>query len=155
MFYDLNLSGGISYRALLPQVDKQSKAFNWLLVGQSSSSANKKGKEKKKKATSPRGKDRSNSLSDDDSSSSPDTGNEETASVSSSSEESGTYVPGFLDDPQMVQGRHRHVMVGDKVTGPIVSSTIQFVKPSVLKADLNKQFRERFDKWEPPKVCVD
>ena len=42
-------------------------------------------------------------------------------------------------------------MVGDKVTGPIVSSTIQFVKPSVLKADLNKQFRERFDGWEPPK----
>lgn len=47
------------------------------------------------------------------------------------------------------------VFTGDKVTGPIVSSTIQFVKPSVLKADLNKQFRERFDKWEPPRVCVD
>lgn len=25
------------------------------------------------------------------------------------------------------------------------------MKPSVLKADLNKQFRERFDQWEPPK----
>ncbi len=42
-------------------------------------------------------------------------------------------------------------MMGDKVTGPIISSTILFVKPSALKADLNKQFRERFDQWEPPK----
>ena len=61
------------------------------------------------------------------------------------------YHVGFLDDPQMVQGRNRNVMMGDKVIGPIISSTIQFVKPSVLKADLNKQFRERFDQWEPPK----
>jgi hypothetical protein len=51
----------------------------------------------------------------------------------------------------MKQGRHRNVMVGDKITGPIISSTIQFVKPSVLKSELNKQFRERFDQWEPPK----
>ena len=51
----------------------------------------------------------------------------------------------------MVLGRHRNVMIGDRVTGPIVSSTIQFVKPAVLKAELNKQFRERFDGWEPPK----
>ena len=51
----------------------------------------------------------------------------------------------------MVQGRHRHVMIGDRDTGSIVSSTIQFVKPEELKADLNKQFRERFDGWEPPK----
>jgi Cyclin, N-terminal domain len=51
----------------------------------------------------------------------------------------------------MVLGRHRTVMVGDRVTGPIVSSTIQFVKPALLKAELNKQFRERFDGWEPPK----
>ena len=43
-------------------------------------------------------------------------------------------------------------MMGDKVTGPIISSTILFVKPSALKADLNKQVRERFDQWEPPKV---
>jgi len=69
----------------------------------------------------------------------------------SSDEESASYFPGFLDDPQMVQGKNRNVMLGDKVTGPIISSTIQFVKPSVLKADLNKQFRERFDQWEPPK----
>ena len=73
--------------------------------------------------------------------------------VSTSSDESDAYVPGFLDDPEMVQGRHRHVMIGDRVTGCIVSSTIQFVKPEELKADLNKQFRERFDGWEPPKVC--
>lgn len=71
--------------------------------------------------------------------------------MSVSSDESETYLPGFLDDPEMVQGRHRHVMIGDRVTGCIVSSTIQFVKPADLKADLNKQFRERFDGWEPPK----
>jgi len=74
--------------------------------------------------------------------------------MSSSSEDENlgnSYIPGFLDDPEMVQGRHRHVMVGDMVTGCVVSSTIQFVKPAVLKADLNKQFKERFDGWEPPK----
>jgi Cyclin, N-terminal domain len=51
----------------------------------------------------------------------------------------------------MVLGRHRTVMVGDRVTGPIITSTIQFVEPSLLKAELNKQFRERFDGWEPPR----
>mmetsp|Transcript_20087 Transcript_20087/g.47121 ORF Transcript_20087/g.47121 Transcript_20087/m.47121 type:complete len:964 (+) Transcript_20087:1-2892(+) len=61
-----------------------------------------------------------------------------------------TYIAGLLDDPKMVQGRHRNVMIGDRGTGPIVSSTIQFVKPKLLKADLNKQFRERFDGYEPP-----
>ena len=69
---------------------------------------------------------------------------------SSSSDEEDAYVPGFLDDPEMRQGRHRHVMIGDRVIGCVVSSTIQFVKPAELKADLNKQFRERFDGWEPP-----
>jgi len=61
-----------------------------------------------------------------------------------------TYKIGLLDDPEMVQGRHRNVMIGDRGTGPIVSSTIQFVKPKLLKADLNKRFRERFDGYEPP-----
>lgn len=70
---------------------------------------------------------------------------------SSSSEDSDEYEPGLLDDPEMTLGRHRNVMVGDCVTGPIVSSTIQFVKPAILKEELNKQFRERFDGWEPPK----
>ena len=81
------------------------------------------------------------SANDDDSST--------TSNSSSSSDDS--YTPGLLDDPGMVLGRHRNVMIGDRVTGPIVSSTIQFVKPAVLKAELNKQFRERFDGWEPPK----
>jgi hypothetical protein len=62
-----------------------------------------------------------------------------------------TYVPGLLDDPDMVQGRHRNVMIGDRSTGCIVASTIQFVRPELLKEDLNKQFRERFDGYEPPK----
>lgn len=68
-------------------------------------------------------------------------------------DDSDVYVPGILDDPNMVLGRHRNVMVGDHITGPIISSTIQFVKPALLKAELNKQFRERFDGWEPPKAA--
>lgn len=72
-------------------------------------------------------------------------------SVSSSEEATTSYVPGFLDDPEMVQGRHRNIMIGDQVTGCVVSSTIQFVRPADLKAELNKQFKERFDGWEPPK----
>ena len=70
---------------------------------------------------------------------------------SASSDDSDVYAPGLLDDPAMVLGRHRNVMIGDRVSGPIVSSTIQFVKPTLLKAELNKQFRERFDGWEPPR----
>lgn len=129
----------------MPQKDdKQSKAFNRLLTS-TPPTMNKK--DKKTKTKSPRHDD--SSISDDDSSTDDSDRDDDTASVSSV--DSDIYVSGFLDDPQMSQGRHRNVMVGDKVIGPIVSSTIQFVKPSVLKAELNKQFRERFDQWEPPK----
>jgi hypothetical protein len=82
-----------------------------------------------------------------------ETGSDCDSEMSTSSDESDEYGPGFLDDPEMVQCRHRHVMIGDRVTGCIVSSTILYVDPEELKADLNKQFRERFDGWEPPKVC--
>ena len=41
--------------------------------------------------------------------------------------------------------------MGHQTIGPIVTSTIQFVRPTVLKADLNKQFRERFEDYEPPR----
>ena len=126
---------GISYRALLPQKTDKDEAFNRL---KGSSPSAKKSKDKIQKSNS-----NSNGESSDES--------EEYDSTSVSSEESDDYVPGFLDDPAMKQGRHRNVMVGDKITGPIISSTIQFVKPSVLKSELNKQFRERFDQWEPPK----
>jgi len=61
---------------------------------------------------------------DDDSKAKTDDGS--TGSVSS--EDSDVYVPGLLDDPEMVR-------TGSSVTGPIVSSSIQFVKPAVLKAD--------------------
>ncbi len=64
---------------------------------------------------------------------------------SSSSEESTTYYPGFLDDPEMTKGRHRHVMVGDRVTGCVVSSTIHFVSPADLKVCCKKR-RERNNK---------
>jgi len=73
------------------------------------------------------------------------------SSSSESSDDSDVYAPGLLDDPEMVLGRHRTVMIGDAETGPILTSSIQFVKPALLKAELNKQFRERFDGWEPPK----
>jgi hypothetical protein len=117
---------GTSYRALLPRVEKKNKSFN-LLFKQHNQPHKEEGET-----------DESDGSESDD--------------VSTSSDESDAYVPGFLDDPEMVQGRHRHVMIGDRVTGCCVSSTIQFVKPAELKADLNKQFRERFDGWEPPKV---
>ena len=73
------------------------------------------------------------------------------SSCSSDSDSGDEYVPGFLDDPEMVHGRHRQTIIGDKLVGPIVSSSILFVRPKALKAELNKQFRERFDGWEPPR----
>lgn len=119
---------GTSYRALLPRVERKHQAFDRFLVG--SHELPEDGAE----------------LKADDS-----IGNSSFSSETSSDEED-TYLPGFLDDPEMRQGRNRHVMIGDRVSGCIVSSTIQFVKPADLKADLNKQFRERFDGWEPPKA---
>jgi hypothetical protein len=118
---------GISYRSLLPRrVEKKNRFFNRFLA--------KDEDEDGSQNVDPKDKE------DDDSS-----------VGTNSSDESDEYVPGILDDPEMVLGRHRNVMIGDRVTGPIVSSTIQFVKPQLLKADLNKQFRERFDGWEPPR----
>jgi Cyclin, N-terminal domain len=70
----------------------------------------------------------------------------------SSDEDDDPYVAGLLDDPDMKLGRHRNVMIGDRGAGPIVSSTIQFVKPHLLKAELNQQFRDRFDGYEPPET---
>lgn len=117
---------GISYRALLPRrVEKKNRFFNRFLADEDEDAS---------QDADPNDKE------DDDSS-----------VGTNSSDESDEYVPGILDDPEMVLGRHRNVMIGDRVTGPIVSSTIQFVKPQLLKADLNKQFRERFDGWEPPR----
>ena len=131
--------GGISYRALLPQKhNKPNRAFNRLLAGSRvHQQTNRK---------SPMSNENLDSSMSDQSYDSDD-GNDS----HSSSEDSGNYVCGFIDDPEWVSGRHRHVMVGDKNVGPIVSSTIQFVKPSELKRELNNKFRERFDGWEPPK----
>eukprot|EP00577_Skeletonema_sp_RCC1716_P001578 CAMPEP_0113425518 /NCGR_PEP_ID=MMETSP0013_2-20120614/30215_1 /TAXON_ID=2843 ORGANISM="Skeletonema costatum, Strain 1716" /NCGR_SAMPLE_ID=MMETSP0013_2 /ASSEMBLY_ACC=CAM_ASM_000158 /LENGTH=897 /DNA_ID=CAMNT_0000313691 /DNA_START=37 /DNA_END=2727 /DNA_ORIENTATION=+ /assembly_acc=CAM_ASM_000158 len=128
---------GISYRALLPrEVAKPNRAFNRLLAGS-------RAPEEMIRRSPSSGNHLDSSMSGDSYDS--DDNSE------SSSEESGTYVCGLLDDPEWVSGRHRHVMVGDKNVGPIVSSTIQFVKPSELKRELNNKFRERFDGWEPPK----
>lgn len=43
------------------------------------------------------------------------------------------YIPNYLDDPEFRQGRHRHVVRGDKNIGPIISSILLFVKPRALK----------------------
>jgi hypothetical protein len=121
---------GISYRALLPRrMEKKEHFFNRFL---STDETN--------------GEDTTAGSGEND--------DDNTSQSSNSSDESDEYVPGILDDPAMVLGRHRNVMIGDRVTGPIVSSTIQFVKPALLKADLNKQFRERFDGWEPPRSQI-
>mmetsp|Transcript_9630 Transcript_9630/g.26633 ORF Transcript_9630/g.26633 Transcript_9630/m.26633 type:complete len:611 (-) Transcript_9630:2601-4433(-) len=127
---------GISYRALLPRkhyrhhdspfMEETNPAFNRFL--HNNNDANKTGADLRMENDGDDG-----SLS------------------SHSSDDSDVYEPGVLDDPAMVLGRHRHVMIGDRTSGPIVSSTIQFVRPSLLKSELNKQFRERFDGWEPPR----
>ena len=60
------------------------------------------------------------------------------------------YRPGVLDDPDMVQGRHRHVLVGDgRRTGPVISSILLFVNPKTLKEELNTEFRDRFPLLPP------
>lgn len=53
----------------------------------------------------------------------------------------------FLDDPEFRQGRHRHVVRGDKSLGPIVSSILLFVKPHELKDELNQKFQEKHGWW--------
>ena len=147
---------GISYRALLPRGDSHhQKAFNRFLRGTTAHPESKK-KRRKKKASNgsdsedePEGEedgDATHPRSDNDVNS--DSEDEDDSSTSSSSSED-TYIPGILDDPGMTLGRHRNVMIGDVVTGCIVASTIQFVKPALLKADLNAKFRDRFDGWEP------
>ena len=78
-----------------------------------------------------------------------DNHDDNSSTTSSSSSDSDEYHPDLLDDPEMKLGRHRNVIIGDRTVGPMVTSTIQFVKPDLLKAELNKQFRERFDGWEP------
>jgi hypothetical protein len=132
---------GISYRALLrpkkgsdANADHQKILFNKFVSVRESSN-----KDLEYQSNGDHDKDDED---DDDSSS---------VTSTSSDDSSDFYVPGLLDDPGMVLGRHRTVTIGDRVTGPIVSSTIQFVRPALLKAELNKQFRERFDGWEPPK----
>jgi len=71
-------------------------------------------------------------------------------SISSSSSEELTYKVGYLDDPEIRMGKHRTNYLGDSATGCIVSSIIHYVSPADLKADLNMQFRQRFDQWEGP-----
>ncbi|KAL3822797.1 hypothetical protein ACHAXA_005962 [Cyclostephanos tholiformis] len=138
---------GISYRALLPQKERQNRAFNRLIGSESASLTPEKRPKNVKPSSSPRDRDQYNV-----SSSSEEEDDDGSSDSSSAGSAAAGYPFGFLDDPNIVHGRNRNVMMGDKVTGPIISSTILFVKPSALKAELNKQFRERFDQWEPPKA---
>ncbi|KAE9039388.1 hypothetical protein PR003_g6972 [Phytophthora rubi] len=57
------------------------------------------------------------------------------------------YSANFLDDPEFRQGRHRHVVRGDKSLGPIISSILLFVKPHELKDELNQKFQEKHAWW--------
>jgi len=135
---------GISFRALLPRKAEQArnqKAFNRFLRN-NATAPKSLGKRRLKQK-------RSGSVDEDiDGPRSSDDDTDDESSVSSSSSED-TYIPGILDDPEMTLGRHRNVMIGDAATGCVVASTILFVKPALLKADLNAKFRDRFDGWEP------
>ena len=144
---------GISYRVLLPRKHERSssRAFNrflrppgLLLSTSSAAGLPSSDADKDRKLGAATSGQQANNGDENDVDDSESTSSE-------SSEDSDVYVPGLLDDPEMTHGRHHNVMIGDLVTGPIVSSTIQFVKPAILKAELNKQFRDRFDGWEPPK----
>lgn len=55
----------------------------------------------------------------------------------------------YLDNPEIRQGRHRHVLLGDQNIGPVVSSILLYVKPLDLKNDLNRQFKETHTWLEP------
>ncbi|CAM9445619.1 unnamed protein product, partial [Sphacelaria rigidula] len=59
------------------------------------------------------------------------------------------YRAGFLDDPALTLGKHRHMTRGDQNTGPVVSSVLLFVKPRVLKDELNARFRENHPNLPP------
>jgi len=91
----------------------------------------KKRRRRKKKQQNNSDSDESRKSSDSSSSS----------SSGYSSDSSVEYVPGFIDDPAIVHGRHRQTLMGDRALGPILSSTIQFVRPQALKSELNKQVR--------------
>ena len=161
---------GVSYRALLPRVERKNKAFNRLIEqGRRDAFRRREKRLKRLKRREKRNRQKKKHENEDnvDTGSSDASYESNTLSISdtnsndiplfenemidgikitpqheeddlsqystSSSEESTTYYPGFLDDPEMTFGRHRHVMVGDRVTGCVVSSTIHFVSPVDLK----------------------
>lgn len=59
------------------------------------------------------------------------------------------YDPDILDDPDMTSGKHRYLMVGERSTGPVISSIILFVKPNELKDSLNEKFHEKHPQLPP------
>ncbi|XP_030623506.1 CDK5 and ABL1 enzyme substrate 1-like [Chanos chanos] len=56
------------------------------------------------------------------------------------SRESAEYDPNLLDDPQWPCGRHKRVLTFPSYT----STVIEYMKPSDLKRDMNKIFKEKF-----------
>ena len=50
--------------------------------------------------------------------------------------------PDYIDDPDMIHGASKQVMLGEVKTGPMISSIILFKNINELKEDLNEQFRE-------------
>ena len=144
---------GISYRVLLPRKkvkEHNTSHFNRFVRSRGGGST---ASDDSKQASDIDDADLANNSVDASADGKDEMEGDESSVLSISDDESDEYVPGILDDPKMILGRHRNLMIGDHITGPIVSSTIQFVKPALLKAELNKQFRDRFDGWEPPKAA--
>lgn len=158
---------GVSYRDLLPRKERKNKSFNRTMKKRLQRA--KRRYEERQERLYPqddenvgdeeRNSNRHNKIFDyfdneegNVSNISESSHSDDDSSISSSSsEDSIVYEPGFLDDPNMKQGKHRHVMIGDRVTGPVMISSVHFVSPADLKNDLNRQFRQRFEDWEPPK----
>lgn len=161
---------GVSYRELLPRKERKNKTFNRMQKLRIEKARNRYEEWKQLQHNDEEGKGEENEFShyvhstlnktydnhfDDEANlsniSDPPLSEADSDISTSSSDESTVYEPGFLDDPDMKQGKHRHVLVGDRVIGPVMISSVHFVSPVDLKNDLNRQFRQRFEDWEPPR----
>jgi len=61
------------------------------------------------------------------------------------------YMPGFLDDPKLIQSKHNRLVCqkNGTVVGPIIYSIILYEKPETIKTELNEKFHERHPSLPP------